>query len=285
VSEFQSVASLLRWKRFGLALEGMRRTLHVGNYWNWIEVPELAEGIAITELVCPLRYDVYVRREFLSFYRAHRDLYENDFEAFVQRARASSYYIWYMQSEAVRCNAHLRDHPDALEQAFAKRIRRSVELYQRITREGYSAQYPITLKSAERLLPPTTDRAGPSTGKSVSNRYFLADGCHRVAVLMELGYRVIPAEFFRVKCYREFSPFDSTSLLARALPLDERTYFRYLSTRYCAPRSFERRDPFLNYIQVQRPYVFAEVLSVVLADGFLVKRPNASNDSRKNGHA
>lgn len=255
-------------KKIRAALNRVGRAAHVGNYWYWLEPPELEQGIDIVSIVCPLRYDVLVRRDFLSFYAAHRDLYVSDFAAFVGMARQSSYYQWFMRSEAVRCKRELLGNAAALEAAFVERIRRAAQLYESVTEHGFDPGYPIVLKTAERLLPPTADRLGPPTGKHVSARYFLADGCHRLALLMQMGYTTLPAGYFRVKCFRTFSPFDSTSLLVRTLSIDPARYFAFLSSYYCAPHVFTQRDEFLTHIRAHRPEFLDEVLSVISADGF-----------------
>jgi hypothetical protein len=259
----------LRWRKtLGTVLDNVSRATRVGNYWYWLEVPELAKGIDIVSLVCPLRYDVLVRRDFLSFYAAHRDLYVSDFDSFVDLAKQGSYYIWYLESEAVRCKPDLLGNAAALEAGFVSRIHRAARLYESIMEHGFALQFPILLKTAEHLLPPTADKLAPPTGKFVSARYFLADGCHRLALLMAMGYTVLPAGYFRVKCFREFSPFDSTSLLVRNLSVDPSAYFAFLSSYYCAPFVFEHRGDFLRYIRENRPELLEEVLSVIRVDGY-----------------
>lgn len=246
----------------------VKRTMRVGNYWYWLEVPELGEGIEIAKLICPLRYDVVVRRNFFSFYDAHRDLYRSDFDAFAELVRQSSYYTWFAASEAIRCRPYLLDDHDRLWTQFVNQIRKAVVLYEGMENCGFDEQAPIVLKTAEQLLPPTADRLAPPTGKLVSDRYFLADGCHRLAWLMSRGYTVLPAGFFRVKCFREFSPFDSTSLLAPGLPITASEYFAFLSSRYCHPSIFEDREGFLGYVAKHWPELLDEVLSLIRVDGF-----------------
>jgi hypothetical protein len=124
------------------------------------------------------------------------------------------------------------------------------------------------LKTAEHLLPPTAAKSAPPTGKFVSGRYFMADGCHRLALLMALGYTVLPANYFQVKCFRRFSPFDSTSMLAQTLPIKPAAYFAFLSSRYCSPYSFEDKEGFLGYIHQYKPELLPEVLSMMQVDGF-----------------
>lgn len=255
-------------KTLGTVINNVSRATHVGNYWYWIEVPELANGIEIASLVCPLRYDVIVRQAFLSFYAQHRDLYAADLGSFIRRAKHEPYYIWFMQSEAVRCKQGLRGQIEALESEFVQRIHRAATLYESVTAHGFLSDHPIILKTAEHLLPPTADKTAPPTGKYVSAQYFLADGCHRLALLMMLGYTVLPASCFRIKCFRVFSPFDSTSLLVRHLALDPATYFTFLSSYYCTPSKFDRKDDFLAYVRQHKSQYIQEVLSIMRVDGF-----------------
>lgn len=255
-------------KTLAIATNAMRRAAGVGNYWYWHTMPELAHGIEIAALICPLRFDVLVRRDFLSFYATNRDLYRSNFAAFVERVRRTSYYTWFITSEAVRCKHDQVSDAAALENEFVARLHRAAKLYDAIEAHGFDRKYPIILKTAEQLLPPTTDRGGQPTGKQVCAHVFLADGCHRLALLMTLGYSVLPAAFFRVKCFREFSPFDSTSLLVRSLAIDPATYFRFLSTRYCAPYVFDRKHDLIRDVTARRPALLDEVHSVIKVDGF-----------------
>ncbi|MBV9787032.1 MAG: hypothetical protein JOZ51_02580 [Chloroflexi bacterium] len=246
----------------------LRRAARVGNYWYWLDAPELANGIEIAALIAPLRYDVLIRRDFLAFYADHRGLYVSDFAAFIQAARQGPYYRWFMSSEAIRCKRELLTDADALEQEFVQRVRRAAGVYEDMLAHGFRPQSPIILKTAEQLLPPTTDPQGAPSGKQVSARYFLADGCHRLAMLLLLGYTLLPAEYLQVKCFRRFSPFDSTSLLARSLTLEPDAYFRFLSGRYCAPAVCTDKAQFLDYIQQHKPKFMAEVTSILRVDGF-----------------
>lgn len=254
--------------RLRAAVDHFKRTMRVGNYWYWLHVPELEGGIDIAALVCPLRYDILVRRDFFSFYAAHRDLYISDFGAFVNLARQTPYYTCYAKSESVRCYPRVVSDDKALWPGFVDTVRAAAALYESMMDRGFDPRFPIVLRTAERLLPPTADRSAPPTGKSVSARYFQADGCHRLAMLMYMGYTVLPASYFRVQCFREFSPFDSTSLLARSLPIEPSAYFAYLSSYYCAPLDFENREDFLGYIRENKPEALGEVLSLIGVDGF-----------------
>jgi hypothetical protein len=256
------------WRRLRSGLDWLRRATHLGNYWSWAEAAELGAGVEISRLVCPLRYDVIVRRDFFAFYTERRELFRRDEAAFLALARQSPYHTWFTTSELIRCRAYLRGDPVATEATFAERVRRSVALYESMAARGFDGSAPIILKTAAQLLPPTTNRRGPPTGKRVSERYFLADGCHRLALLMFLGHTVLPAGSFRVKRFKTFSPFDSTSLLAGSLPIEPGAYFAFLSSRYCTPRIFEDGRELLEYILLERPTYLEEVLSLIRVDGF-----------------
>lgn len=255
-------------QKLAFLINSLQRKANTKDDWVWLEVPELAYGIEIAAIVCPLRYDVLVRKDFFTFYAAHSELYESDRRAFAELVKQTSYYTWFVESEAVRVKGKLRDNPQALEQHFLTRLDRAISLYKSVQTNRFSTGYPIVLKTAKHLLPPTTKRGGLPTGKRVGAKYFLADGCHRLALLMALGYTVLPANYFRVKYYEEFSPFDSTSLLARRLLKEPAPYFRFLSTYYTAPAILTNRDDFLKYVANHNPALLDEVRSVIRTDGF-----------------
>jgi hypothetical protein len=83
-----------------------------------------------------------------------------------------------------------------------------------------------------------------------------------------MGYTRLPSGYFRIQCFKEFSPFDSTSLLARSLPIEPSAYFAFLSSRYCYPFVFEHKGDFLGYISEHKPDTLEEVMSAIRVDGF-----------------
>lgn len=269
MSNHLQVAQKSHWRaRIKGLVNNVKRIMHIGKYWYWLEPPELEKGINIASFVSPLRYDVQVRRDFFSFYATHRELYTADFNAFVDLVRQTSYYTWFEKSELIRCMPYLKGNSEGIWTLFLDRVHRAVALYENVMERGFTHQYPIILKTAERLLPPTTDRLGPPTGKIVSGKYFLADGCHRLGLLMSMGYTVLLPGYFRVQCFREFSPFDSTSLLAHSMLIEPSAYFAFLSSRYCYPFVFDQKADFLRYIKECKPDYLNEVLSIIRVDGF-----------------
>jgi hypothetical protein len=206
--------------------------------------------------------------DFYSFYLAHESLYKDDFNAFEEIARRTSYFTWYEKSEIIRVRPSIVGNEDLIRAGFRRKIRSAVALYDNFLNNGYDDKSPIILRTAENLLPPTADRRKPPTGKRVSTQYFLADGCHRLALLIREGYELLPRHFFKVQCFYEFSPFDSTSLLAQSLPIDPADYFTYLSNYYCEPNIFSEKEPFINFVQDKRPEFYSEIMTVLQVDGY-----------------
>ena len=177
-----------------------------GDYWYWLRDDQYPD-LEIKDLVYPLRYDILIRKDFFSFYADNRQIYLSDFTAFVEMARNHDYYIWFTRVAMPKASLELRSNPEAIEQAFVRRVKKSATLFDQIEKCGFDEKFPIVPCTAEIILPTITE-------KILSNKYYMGDGCHRLACLMSMGYMKLPKKFCRVKCYREFVPLDNTSLLS-----------------------------------------------------------------------
>jgi hypothetical protein len=239
-----------------------------GDDWREVSPPELAGGVAIVDLVVPLRYDVLVRLEFIRWYRERREEASRDRAAFLAAARATAYHRWWMTAETIRGRPYLLGRPDELEALFAQRVDATIRLAEGAVAGSLAAE-PVVLKTGRRLLPPTTFRGGPPTDKRVSDRFFLADGCHRLALLVEAGRdRLAPGEF-RVREYDAFSPFDATGILARELPITPRDYVTFLASRYAPGRDVLDPDDLVRAVAEADPRRADDVRSALAADGLL----------------
>jgi len=264
----------LTWSRLKRSIADL---FHTGG-WRWVEPPELQNGIAVDRLVSPLRYDILPRLEFFCFYLQNRDRLRDSAEL-VEAARNTNYFTWFVSSDAVRrIGAPALQDKETLEKRFAARVHRSAALFESFLNRGYRPNPPIILKTADRVLPASA-RRGCYTGKKVSERYFLSDGCHRLALLMSRGVKTLPRGYFNVRSYPEFSPFDSTSLLVRSLAVRESEYFEFLSRRYAAPRVFLDRDTLLNHVHQHCPARMGELMDVLRIDGYL-----DGNGQKGSGH-
>jgi hypothetical protein len=243
-----------------------RRALGFDNPSRWLDPAELPDGIEIARLVSPLRYDIIARREFFQLYAARRELYRHDFDAFLALARHGSYRVYVEAAAAERLRRRIT-RPDALRALFAGKVREAAALFESWTERGFDARYPITLETAEVILP-SMDRRGRPTGKRIAERFFVADGGHRIALLMLAGGSLLPRHHVRVLGRRRLHPFDNTRALVRSLQLDRATYFAFLSGGYAAPFVFTEGGPLLAHVGERNPQRLAELRDVIRADGF-----------------
>jgi hypothetical protein len=226
--------------------------------WVWLDQSQIAEELDITELVSPLRYDIVIREEFLSLYLSNQDLYHSDFDCFFEFAIQHPYFVCFQKMEP-----QLMGDEMALRAGFMDGIKRFIGLYEDITRRGFDTTTPIVPKTGQRILP-------TKQGKRVSGKFFMGNGCHRLACLKVLGYRKLPVDYIRVQCYRTLAPRDGTVELVHSVPIDPEKYFAFLSSRYSAPHCFERGEELIEYLEGEKPHLLDEVLSVIRGDRMMV---------------
>jgi len=221
---------------------------------------QIKDEIDMTSLVSPLRYDILVREDFIAFYLSHRDLHLSDFDAFIDLARRHPYYTWFKEVMISRFAPHLVGNETRIKSMFAEKIRDSVALYNSIVEHEFDKRFPIELITAVRILPTTT-------GKMVSARYFVGDGCHRLTCLKAMGWTTLSSDYFRVRCFREFIPLDNTARLVHSIPIEAQKYFAFLSSRYSPLFIFEQGDDFVEHIRENGSEFLEEVLSLIRGDG------------------
>ncbi len=229
VAVLDRIDNVLRSRKIKALMGRLGLITDTKNTWRWVTVPEHAEGIPIWSIVSPLRYDVLVRRDFYSFYAAHRDLYLEDRNGFADLARKDQ--LLYL---VLGVRGRTRQQSPAYEQNLAGfQVFAANEPSSPAVRERQTVRVPDSVsdhpQDGKPDPSPYDESRGASSGKRLGAKYFLADGCHRVALLMALGHQNLPAEYFRVKHYQEFSPFDSTVLLARRVVQDASEYYCFLS--------------------------------------------------------
>ncbi|MCB1985471.1 MAG: hypothetical protein H6936_13110 [Burkholderiales bacterium] len=192
---------------FFSAIETMKGSLRFGNYWYWIEGSNLTDDIDIDSMVYPYRYDILIRKQFLEMYGKNRARYAENFDALMEDACNSDYYTWFTVIVVPRYNPELQNDQIKLMEAFAERVRASAELYDKVKAYGFNKTYPINPYTAEII-------EQPENGSVMPAKFFMGDGCHRLACLMSMGYKKIPKEFVRVRSYGKYQPYNNTSILA-----------------------------------------------------------------------
>ena len=221
----------------------------------------LTEEVPVDELVSPLRYDVVVRAQFLTFLREHDDLRREDPAAFSSLARRQPYFAWY-QHVALR-----RSTPSEQElgRLFDAQVERARGLLHRHEAHGPSRS-PIQLWDAATTLP-------TSTGKDVQRRYFVGDGCHRLALLMLDGAEVLRPDQVVVHRVRRFTPRDNTAVLLGHLALSDEDYYAYLARGYGLRSGVGDRPSLLAAVAPERRAELEAVLRV--DDGVRAAGPSA----------
>ena len=194
-------------------LNVIKRMMNVGDFWYWLPEHEVDQEIPIAPLVRPLRYDILIRKSYFDFYTANRPLYRQDFDAYLNLAQEHAYFAWFTRVLMVRFEAASLGDESRTRELFAVRLREAARLHDSIQTDGFKPEYPISPHTAREILP-------TATGQVFDQKYFMGDGCHRLACPMSLGYKTLPREFVRVKCHRRLAPLDNTSMLAEHLAID-----------------------------------------------------------------
>lgn len=179
------------------------------------------QTFAIHELVSPLRLDVWVRAEFFTFIRAHRELIERDWDRFIWLARQQPYHVWFHE---IALEARPGDRHQ-VDQYFQDRVRRSIVLLNSWEEHGFRRGSYIQMWRTKHPRP-------TASGKLVTREFYLGDGCHRLALLLLDGVTELTGDHVRIGSRRRFAPRDNTSLLLARLPMAEADYLAFISRGY-----------------------------------------------------
>lgn len=186
---------------------------------------ELRDGdrpINILKLISPLRYDILVRRKLFEFIGSELRTYYHNPKLFLLQASELPYYVWFEKVSCARFRPDLVSDTSKRREAFAQKIDRCVSLYVSYLQKGFLAEHPITLRTG--LVINAAD-----SGKLVCQRLFTGDGCHRLALLLHSGVLYLPAQWYKVKVSRHYTPLDNTLILLRSLDIAPDEYAAFLA--------------------------------------------------------
>jgi len=195
----------LRYKA-NQALNPIKAMMKVGNYWYWLPPDEVPDEIPIRPLVFPLRYDILIRRSYFDFYSENRELYRTDFSRYLAKACGHQYFEWFTKVLMVRSERASIGNREKTLALFAERLQGAADLHNSFESKGFNLAHPIIPYTGLEILP-------ADSGVVTGEKYFVGDGCHRLACLMSLGYQSLPRKFLQIKCFRKLTPLDNTSLL------------------------------------------------------------------------
>lgn len=219
---------------------------------------EIGEAIDIDRLICPLRYDVCVRIEFIRLLRDQSVLYSQDLGAFLERPQSRAYFIWFREVVCARYRPRIYRDEQLLKQAFVERVHETARLWAAIEQEGYDPSTPIRLRSGRSIR--------TVNGKAMTTPYFAGDGCHRMACLYLIGQTRLEPEQYEVQIDRVFEPLDNTAILARHIPLDRATYLNFISAFYCDGLELDDPDRIVQHVASHKPDLLPELKSVLAFD-------------------
>jgi hypothetical protein len=236
----------------------------------------IGEEIKIDSLIYPLRYDVVVRAEFMSYYLAHQDVYARDLEEFLAHPVAQAYFTSWL-SDACRSRPELVEDLEILHREFRRRMRRALSLCDSLQETGYDAQHPIELRAASVIR--------HEHEKHVQRRFYAGDGCHRLAHLMLQGTTFLTPTQYQVRVYEEFQPRDNTYRLLGRLIRTEAEYCRIMSQYYCDGAQCSNAKDVIEHVERIDPSRLEEVMSVMRVDLGRLAGPGVINEiARPEGH-
>ncbi len=219
------------------------------------------ESLTIVELISPLRYDVEVRARFFAFLAANRALLDDSPDRFLAAAEHTDYATWF-RLVAVHAIG-IAGRPEAeIDAAFRRRVLRSVALADSVAAKGFIAKPPLTVRASPRAV--------TSSGKQMGPRCYALDGCHRLALLRQLGRHHLEPGEYRVTV-GSGALLDNTAALIGALGLDEARYVEFIGSGYGAGAVADR-DELLQLVAVEQPERLAELRSVLVSDELRLAR-------------
>jgi hypothetical protein len=218
----------------------------------------LGHTVDIDRLICPLRYDLRVRIDFIRLLSQAWSLYETDLDQFLERPEAKAYYVWFRDVACARFHPELTQDAPRLASAFVERVHDTARLWRSIQTNGYNPATPIRLRAG--------DPVRPVNGKIIKTPYYAGDGCHRMACLYVGGQTQLLPEQYEVQIQPNFRPLDNTSLLIRHLPLDATGYLRFISGFYCEGRELDSAEAIRSHVATSRPELLPELDTVFAFD-------------------
>lgn len=219
---------------------------------------EIGEQIKIYDLICPLRYDILIRADFIDFLAKNDYLSENDLDAIIKAAPAQRYQTWFREIAYRRRNPEHSHDENHFRERFYQRVRKVQELWKSINANGFDYNQPIRLKSGEVIR--------EVNGKSFETRFYAGDGCHRIACLWVMGKEVIEPEEYEVAMSEEFIPLDNTAVLLDKLSISMSDYLNFISQGYCRGHIFDNAEQVLAYVGRHSPDRLEELKNVFRYD-------------------
>jgi len=159
-------------------------------------------NISFAEIVWPYRPDLLIRIDFLQWFHEVKGTYFlEDTEtfskeevlkniAFFEDAKMHPYFMQFTRKRRYR---KLNLPKPKSEQVYAEGIASFMNLLQSIKEKGFDKSNKIGLRK-------TIVLRKPSYGEKIRRKYYMADGCHRLACVVWLSKKTLfPKEIFKIQ--------------------------------------------------------------------------------------
>lgn len=172
---------------------------------------KLTKDIPLSSIIIPMRYDIIIRENFISFYLKNKDMCRKDFDMFVKKSFNELFYDYFKIRIAVYRPKLLKDK-DFLNEEYKKYVRNFISLFENIKNKGFDANFPVTLHRS-----------------IFSSKLYMGDGCHRIACLKFLGYKFLPKEYGKIIISIFHKPKNNTLLLLKMSLISKKTYNNFIN--------------------------------------------------------
>jgi hypothetical protein len=215
---------------------------------------DLGQSIDIGRLICPLRFDLSVRIDFIRLLRDEPVLYADNLRRFLDRPESRAYYVWFKEVRCARYDPRLYRDEQRVRLAFLDRVHETSRIWTSIEQDGYDRSRPIRLESGRSIR--------SVHGKMIKSPYFAGDGCHRLSSLYLTGQNALEPEDYEVRIRKDFEPLDITADLLERLPLHRTTYLSFISRFYCNGVQLDSAELILQHVAANKPDLLPELQSV-----------------------
>ena len=219
---------------------------------------EIGERIKIEDLVCPLRYDILVRVDFISFLADNDGLSTSDFRTLLETPVARAYQTWFKEVFVPQVLPEIYHDDDQIRKHFYARVENARNLWESMSTQGFDYQHPISLRSGSLVQ--------EVNGKTFDTSFYAGDGCHRIACLLVMGRKYLEPKEYEVVTRPELHPVDNTAILLEKLPISMSEYLSFISRGSCEGRTLAAAVDALAYVEQNSPSRLAELKRVFRHD-------------------
>lgn len=219
---------------------------------------EIGKQIRIFDIICPLRYDILVRADFIELLAENDKICAFELEEILEHRAAQSYSVWFREVCIKRFFPEIYHDKNLVRQRFAIQVEKTKRLWESVSLNGFESAHPITLQSGKSILEVNEKKIGASL--------FAGDGCHRIACLWVMGKKYLEPKEYRVRMHTKFQPLDNTALLIDKLPITVSDYLTFISGGYCEGQTLATANEAVAYLEEHDPDRLTELKSILEYD-------------------